>query len=209
VLDLINAALRGAGQVMFMNNPVVGFLISAALLYQSLYSGVLGLAGLVAATLMAKALALDNGCIRSGLFGFNGYLVGLALGTFDQGSALTEWRFFYVIIPVMLISSFSTIIAVALGNLLAPVYSVPSFTLPFNVAAILFLATAMNSRAFPMPFSQGLLPDASGELPWSACLNQVANETAATVDGVGYAIDWLLVLEAVPKGVGQVCSPGR
>ena len=50
---------------------------------------------LLASTLTAYALQVDRGAIRSGLFGFNGYLVGLAMGTFDvniheQGSV---WQF--------------------------------------------------------------------------------------------------------------------
>ena len=102
------------------------------------------------------------------------------MGTFDvniheQGSV---WQFCSLGIASTLFAAFSVIIAVALGNLLAPVYAVPAFTLPFNFAALLFFATAMNSRAFAVPFAQGLLPDSFGAVAWSACLPNVTTDTA-------------------------------
>ena len=211
-LDFVNCCLRGAGQVMFMNNPLTGAIVIAALLYQSLFSGLMGVVALLASTLTAYALQVDRGAIRSGLFGFNGYLVGLAMGTFDvniheQGSV---WQFCSLGVVCCLISAFSVIIAIALGNLLAPVYAVPAFTLPFNFAALLFFATAMNSRAFAVPFAQGLLPDSMGAVPWTACLPNVttdlinATAAAAAEDVDVYEVSWLRVLEAVPKGIGQV-----
>ena len=41
-LDFVNCCLRGAGQVMFMNNPLTGAIVIAALLYQSVFSGLMG-----------------------------------------------------------------------------------------------------------------------------------------------------------------------
>ena len=45
----------------------------------------MGVVGVVSSTGTAMLLGLDSGPIHSGLFGFNGLLVGLALGCFGLG----------------------------------------------------------------------------------------------------------------------------
>ena len=57
-------------------------MIVVAMFVQSTWTGTCGLLGLLCSTTTAVALSLDAGAIRSGLFGYNGYLVGLAMGTF-------------------------------------------------------------------------------------------------------------------------------
>ena len=197
VLDFANCTFRGFGQVMFMNNPISGAVIFLALLWQSLYVGTCGLIGAVSATATSQLLAVDAGARRSGLFTFNGVLVGLALATFDRGCteavdcALGHWSYFLgLLVPVVLFSAVSVIFSVSLGNMLAQVWGVAAFTLPFNFAALLFLGTALQSDTFPQQaFVPRLLPPAA----------DVTTAAAAVED-----IDWMLVLEAIPKGVGQV-----
>ena len=201
LLDFMNCALRGVGQVMFMNNPITGALILMALFWQSLYVASFGTVGVVSATLAAFVLGLDPGSRRSGLLGFNGLLVGLALATFDRGCVdaadcqLGLWQSHsgWLLIPVVIFSVVSVIFSVSLGNLLAPVWGVVAFTLPFNFAAFMFLGTSLQSGSFPQPFSQALLPSSSIS----------AGSNSSTVPG-GETIDWLQVLEAIPKGIGQV-----
>ncbi|KAJ1479268.1 urea transporter-domain-containing protein [Baffinella frigidus] len=164
-LDLVNCCLRGIGQVMFMNNPFTGAAILLALFWQSLYVASFGVLGLVASTGAAIALQLDRGA---------------EAGDCQVG----DWRYSYVAFPVLLFAVLSTIISVALGNVLVPVYSVPAFTLPFNLAMLLFVGTALNSRSFPQPFTQSLLASDGG-----------VEE---------YEVEWARVFEAIPKGVGQV-----
>jgi urea transporter len=193
-LDFVNCCLRGIGQVCFMNNPLTGLIILLALCWQSLYCATMGVLGLTASTGFALALELDRGAIRSGLFGFNGVLVGLALATFDRGCQAAAadcqeglWQYAAVGAPVVLMAMFSTLFSVSLGNFLVPVYSVPSFTLPFNCAAILFFGAALESHSFPLPFRPALLAPNNGSL-----------------GGAPHEVDWGLVFEAVPKGIGQV-----
>ena len=71
-LDFCNSCLRGAAQVNFLNNPLSGACIVAAMLYQSTWTGSIGLLGLASSTATALALSLDAGAVRSGLFGYNG-----------------------------------------------------------------------------------------------------------------------------------------
>eukprot|EP01048_Picozoa_sp_COSAG05_P006911 COSAG05_NODE_468_length_9525_cov_30.402292_5_plen_530_part_00 len=174
----------------------------------------------------------------------NGFLVGLGLATFDRGCfaaddcQLGAWHYSALAIPVVVIAALSTVFSVALGNLLVPVYSVPSFTLPFNLAAFLFLGTALgeslpppapfpfvpthsqsclagcccwcrcwcyrlcstshhtDSRAFPQPRTQTLLADISTASSYSSSTSAASSSAESYYD----AVDWLLVLEAVPKG---------
>jgi hypothetical protein len=56
--------------------------------------------------------------------------------------------------PVVIFAGISVVFSVSLGNLLAPVWGVAAYTLPFNFAALLFLGTALQSEAFPQPFAQ-------------------------------------------------------
>ena len=65
-------------------------MIVVAMFVQSAWTGTCGLLGLLCSTTAAVALSLDAGTIRSGLFGYNGYLVGLAMGTFHP--VAWAWR---------------------------------------------------------------------------------------------------------------------
>jgi hypothetical protein len=58
LLDFINATLRGISQVIFVNNPLSGLLILAAMFIQSPWLGGMSLVGTAAATLMAIAQAI-------------------------------------------------------------------------------------------------------------------------------------------------------
>lgn len=80
-LDFVNYNLRGIGQVIFVNNPLSGLLILLALFIQSPWIGLMSIVGVVSSTVTAIALQLDRDTIRSGIFGYNGILVGAALGT--------------------------------------------------------------------------------------------------------------------------------
>ena len=87
-LDFINSILRGIGQVIFINNPISGLLILLALFIQSPWVGWMGLLGVLISTTTALLLGLDRDTIRNGIFGYNGLLVGAALGTFGDPSAV-------------------------------------------------------------------------------------------------------------------------
>ena len=79
---LIDIVLRGASQVVLINNPVSGVLIITSLFFPSPIVGVHGVLGLTGATFTAMVLRLDAQALASGLFGYNGLLVGMALATF-------------------------------------------------------------------------------------------------------------------------------
>jgi len=85
VLRFVDVNLRGVGQVMFQDNPLSGALFLAAIAWGSFAAGVPqvlfgGLLAVVAATLTAQWLRVDAAGLGAGLYGYNAYLVGLALG---------------------------------------------------------------------------------------------------------------------------------
>jgi urea transporter len=93
VLRFADLILRGIGQVMFQDNPLSGLLFFIAIGWGSYSSGmpqvaIGGVLAVVVATLTAQWLHVDDADLGAGLFGYNAYLVGLALPTFLAPSPL-------------------------------------------------------------------------------------------------------------------------
>jgi len=93
VLRFADLNMRGIGQVMFQDNPLSGLLFFLAIGWGSYASGmpqvaIGGVTAVIVATLTAQWLRVDGTALRAGLFGFNAYLVGLALPTFLAPSPL-------------------------------------------------------------------------------------------------------------------------
>jgi urea transporter len=157
-LLFIQRCFRGMSQVYFQNNPLSGMLIFAAMLIQSTRVAVYGLVGVVCGNASAYALGFNRDLLNSGLFGYNAFLVGLAIATFDNSSkhyGYSAGAFIWTII----MSTFSSVIFVSLGKLLVP-YKSPPLTFPFNIATILFLiATSEMTRVNVGPVREPELPD--------------------------------------------------
>ena len=92
LLEFVDVVLRGYGQVTFINNPLAGALIMIASFINNAYYGVFGLLGIVSSTLTAYLFDFPRGAITSGIYGYNGYLVGTAVVLFqaDYGG---DWNF--------------------------------------------------------------------------------------------------------------------
>lgn len=140
-LDFINYNLRGIGQVVFVNNPLSGLLILLALFIQSPWIGLMSLVGVVSSTVTAIALKLDRDTIRSGIFGYNGILVGAALSTFGL-SGNGGWNWWWAI-AIIIFSALTTVLMKTFGVWWATTFNCPPLTLPFNIATLLFLSLVM------------------------------------------------------------------
>ena len=178
-LDFINYTLRGIGQVIFLNNPLSGLLILAALFIQSPWVGTMGLVAVVASTLTAIWLRLDRDSIRNGLFGYNGILVGVALATFGM-SGNGAWNPAWAIAAIVF-SAMTTVFMKTMGLWFVTKFKVPLLTLPFNIATLLFLSAALF---LPQPY-----------------FNLGASAPSATTSN---AIDWFRIAQSLPIGFGQV-----
>ena len=130
-VGVVDTLLRGVGQVMFQNNPLTGLLFLVGIFVNSAKLGGAGLLGLAASTLAAYLLGADRTLIRAGLFGFNGILVGIALAFFFEFD-------FLLAVYIVLGAAVSTIVMMALINLLTP-WDMPALTAPFVLTAWLLL----------------------------------------------------------------------
>jgi urea transporter len=138
-LRFIDINLRGIGQVMFQDNPLSGALFLAAIAWGSIAAGmpqvaICGAIAVVVATLAARLLRVEEASVRAGLYGFNGFLVGLALATFISPGPLL-WAY------VALGAAVSVVTMSATANALKAL-GVPTLTFPFVLVTwLLLLAT--------------------------------------------------------------------
>ena len=120
---------RGVGQVMFQNNALSGLLMLAGILLNSWQMALLAIAGNVVSTLTACLSGYSREDIRNGLYGFNGTLVGIAIGVF---------------MPVSVASLSLLVAGACLSAWIARLFSlqrrVPGFTAPFILSVWILLA---------------------------------------------------------------------
>lgn len=187
----IDVNLRGAGQVIFQNNPLTGLIFLAAIAWGAVQGGApqiaLGaLVALVVGTVTAMLLDADQASLRQGLFGFNGVLVGCAVPTFLEPTA-AMWALLVIGAAV------STVTMLAVSNVMKT-WGTPALTFPFvlttwflMLAAYSFGAVAIDGMG-PPALAHSL---AAGPLPLPATAAQAEAEA-------------LPLLEAWLKGPAQV-----
>lgn len=191
VPEFVEDCLRGVGQVMFMNNPLTGLLVLVAAWTYDPWLGFGGTVGVVVSTAVAMLMGFDREAIRLGLFGFNGVLCGLALGTFlapPWDAVSTVW--------IVAVSAGSSVAMAGLAALFGGAWGVPPFTFAFNISALLFLVSGLHA--------------ARGRL------GEVITPTVPALDGAGVnttlresataagSTDAVAVLNAVLRGIGQL-----
>eukprot|EP00736_Rhodelphis_marinus_P014212 Rmarinus@m.3321 len=218
ILDFLNSIFRGAGQVIFMNNPLSGIIILFALFFDSYWGALLGLIGVTVATAAAKALQLERSAIRNGLFGCNGLLVGLALASFnrsnqeveeldpltlDQGGEVDS-----SLIPVLLVLTIvSTVMMVAVGNFLVPVYGIPPLSLPFNFTMTMyFVACTLAFWYYPVDSHPDLLEPklergSNSELDWEEVATSILRSYSYIFFGRSLTSACMIIVAII------VCSP--
>uniref|UniRef100_A0A4W3HS94 Solute carrier family 14 member 2 n=1 Tax=Callorhinchus milii TaxID=7868 RepID=A0A4W3HS94_CALMI len=178
-IQFIAWILRGAAQVMFVNNPLSGIIIFAGLIYQNPWLALNGLVGTVTTTLTALILSQNRAAISEGLHGYNGTLLGLLIVVF---SAKGDW-YWWLLLPVFIVSIASTILSSAYASMMEGM-DLPIFTLPFNTLLTLYLAaTGHSNPRFPQVLIQPLT--VAQNISWSD-------------------LNVTLLLRAIPVGVGQV-----
>lgn len=139
ILRFADVNLRGAGQVMFQDNPVSGLLFIVAICWGSYAGGVPevaigGLVALIASTFAAYWLRVEADALHAGLYGFNAYLVGLALPTFLAPSPLL-WAY------VAFGGAVSVVVTLAISSAFKT-WGVSALTAPFVLTALLMLLAA-------------------------------------------------------------------
>ena len=127
---------RGIGQVMFQNNAFSGLLMLIGIFLNSWEMGILALSGNMISTLTAYFSGYGRDDIKDGLYGFNGTLVGIAVGVFMELS-----------IGSLLLMAVASCISTWISRLFNLQRSLPGFTAPF----ILSIWGLLGLSAWIMP----------------------------------------------------------
>lgn len=205
------ACLRGAGQVFFMENAFTGLLFLVAIAYASYATGVWAttigaIIGLIVATLTAQILDADKPSINSGLFGFNGILVGLALPTFI---AVSPQLWFYIIIG----SAVSTVLTSAFSATLTKSWGIPGSTGPFVLTGWLMVAGAYSFGALTVTGESTKLASdyvqGAATIPANIELVQIFFRNIAQVFLLGSEVSGAIILLGIfvasrPAGIAAV-----
>ena len=157
--------LRGAGQVLFANNPIAGLLILVALWIQSGWLLGMALLGLVASTLASQLLGLEETARRNGLYGYNGLLLGAAFATFGVVSDSPLRQLGWCLITLVFAALSTWLMAV-----IAPWWNrklaAPLLTLPFIGATYLAIVILENVPQELLVFSLGGPIEPHGVVGW-------------------------------------------
>ncbi|GAA6219363.1 urea transporter 2-like [Lates japonicus] len=145
VIQLLDWVFRGVAQVMFVNNPLSGLLITAGLFLQDPWWALNGLLGTLVSTVSAILLGQNREAISAGLYGYNGALVGMLMAVFSTRGSWYWW----LLLPNMFMSMLCPVVSSALSSV-ASKWDLPIFTLPFNILVCLHIAaTGANHPYFP------------------------------------------------------------
>uniref|UniRef100_A0A8C4RZD4 Urea transporter n=1 Tax=Erpetoichthys calabaricus TaxID=27687 RepID=A0A8C4RZD4_ERPCA len=179
VFQFFDWILRGAAQVMFVNNPLSGLIIFAGLILQNPWWALNGFVGTMFATISALILQQNRGAIAAGLYGYNGILVGLLMAVFSEKG---DW-YWWLLFPNIFMSMACPIVSSALASINSK-WGLPVFTLPFNILVCLHMvATGHYNNYFPQVLIKPIA--STPNLTWSDV-------------NVG------MLFRAVPVGIGQV-----
>ncbi len=146
-IGFVDVVLRGAGQVMFQNNPLTGLLFIVGIAWGAVMADMPAVAigavvGLVVSTATAYLLKVDQGALTSGLYGYNGILVGAALPTFLTVDPLL-WVYLVVGAAV------SSVVLLAIGNVMKS-FGAPALTFPFVLTTWFLLLGAYAFSNVPI-----------------------------------------------------------
>ena len=197
----IRRVLLAYSQVLFSKSPAAG----AAFLLATLVAPGVGLAGLtsaVLATAWARALGRSDAELNGGFFGFNGLLVGLALGSLTLP--------FQTLVGLLVLGSLlSTALASSLQHLLARYVSVPALCMPFVLVTWVALAGALSMGVVGPVSAPGavaaVLPNVmSGYLAALGAIFFQPNALAGALvfTGLLLASRWAVILSAVGYSFG-------
>lgn len=147
VVRFIDVNLRGAGQVIFQNNPLTGLIFLVAIAWGAVVAGHIAIAigavlALVVATLTAMLLDVDTGSLRQGLFGFNGVLVGAAVPTF-----LTATPGMWILLIIG--AATSTVVMLGISNIMKT-WGAPALTFPFVLTTWFLVLAAYSFGHLPI-----------------------------------------------------------
>ncbi|KAF2336997.1 urea transporter [Flavobacterium daemonense] len=124
IKSIVEAVLKGIGQIMLQESAWTGLLFLIAISYDSLLMGVGTLLSAIIGTATARICGFSNENIKAGLYGFNATLVGVGLVFFFEASPLI-W---FLIVLGSVISTLLMEFSIR--------KKIPFFTFPFIVITV-------------------------------------------------------------------------
>ncbi|MGA4554420.1 urea transporter [Methylorubrum aminovorans] len=211
--NLLVQSLRGASQVFFMENAATGLLFFVAMAYASSLTGnwattIGGALGVLVATLTARLLDCDAPSVSSGLYGFNGILVGAALPTFIASSPQL-WA------AIVIGAAASTVVTAAFSATLTDKWGIPGSTGPFVLTGWLMVAAAYSFGRLQVtgdaPRLAADLVRGSAGIPGPADLVAIFFRNIAQVYLLGSAVSGAIILAgiliaSVPAGIAAAAG---
>uniref|UniRef100_A0A671TQI8 Urea transporter n=1 Tax=Sparus aurata TaxID=8175 RepID=A0A671TQI8_SPAAU len=134
VIQLLDWIFRGVAQVMFVNNPLSGLLITTGLFLQEPWWALNSLLGTVVSTVSAILLGQNREAVSAGLYGYNGTLVGMLMAVFSTKGSWYWW----LLLPNVFTCMLCPVVSSALSSV-ASKWDLPIFTLPFNIWCVFML----------------------------------------------------------------------
>ncbi len=134
----ILSVLRGIGQVMFQCNALSGLVMLTGMFIGSWQLALLALMGNIISTATAYIAHYDRKAIADGIFGFNGTLVGIAMGVF-----------LHINIGTLIIMALASALSTWITRLFQRQAKLAGYTAPFIIATwlmILFCRYVMPSE---------------------------------------------------------------
>lgn len=146
----MNGMLRGVGQVMFMDNPLTGLIMLITLFAYNPGRTGFGLIGSLVAHLGALFMGFDQTVIKTGYFGYNGFMVGMALTAFIKFPPIDAWSWWMLVLYTFLVSLMSAILMVAFANIRICDRILHPATYPFSVISLMAILMALKFNRFPV-----------------------------------------------------------
>ena len=214
-LDIL---LKGVGQVMFCDNRITGALFLAGIALGSWatdQTAMLGCAiwGVLVSTFAGYWLGVDKESRTNGLSGYNGCLVGAALGATFQVTPT-------MLVMLTLASAFSTVLLMA-TNKVMKTWGVAALTFPFVVAtwtglACLDVGEAVTRSQAPAAAQVGVGWETSADFWLNSLFNGIAQVFLIGNFGTGvfflvglaFASRWAAGLAVVGSLVGLLVALG-
>ncbi|MBI5326789.1 MAG: urea transporter [Deltaproteobacteria bacterium] len=130
--------------IFFSDSKLLGIAILViTMLYPS--HGAAGILGAVLSNTWAYIIGMNKQSIKNGLYGFNGVLVGLAIGFFYSINLQS-------ILFLLIISLFLTLLTVFLNQVFSQYFGLPAMSMPFNITTyLLILSGSAFSLLIPIP----------------------------------------------------------
>ncbi|EER10906.1 Urea transporter, putative [Perkinsus marinus ATCC 50983] len=146
LIFIISAVLRGFGQVVFQDNPWTGLFVCIAGGLPHWPTAIMGIIGCTITTvfpLLVQPLE-PRGLVASGIYGFNGVLLGWGYSTFDNNIQRAH----------------SSILHVVISRSFTRATRIPPLTWPYNIALLMWMACATLSNNYDTLFTHAVTPKA-------------------------------------------------